>query len=163
VGSIYDLQRTPVQIQNLNASQDQDASVTGAALLQAGVLVMVESGLFLNLVRVLLDSYAGWPIPSLTPRLLQMPPQEIAARVGLFMTHVVLYTAPLLMPLLMVEAAFAMLGQASPQLQVSSLASPIKCLVGMTVLLLYWASLSQHVAGDFARQLDLIAALYGAR
>ena len=48
-------------------------------------------------------------------------------------------------------------------MQVSTLASPIKCLVGMIVLLLYWPSLSQHVSGDFARQLDLVSSLYGAR
>jgi type III secretion protein T len=75
----------------------------------------------------------------------------------------VLYTAPLIVPLLLVEMAFAMVGQAAPQMQVSTLASPVKCLVGMIVLLLYWNSLSQHVSGDFARQLDLVASLYGPR
>ncbi len=163
VGSIYDLQRTPIQVQNSNSSQDQDASATGSVLLQAGVLVMIEAGLFLNLIRVLLDSYAAWPVTSLTPRLLEVPPHELIERIGLFATHIVLYTAPLLVPLLMVELMFAMLGQAAPQLQVSALASPVKCLVGMIVLVLYWASLSHHIAGDFARQLDLIAALYGPR
>lgn len=163
VGSLYDLQRTPVQVANTNPSQDQDASATGALLLQAGVLVMIEAGLFLNFIRVLLDSYAAWPVASLAPSVLDVPMNEIVLRFGAFMTWVVLYTAPLIVPLLLVEMAFAMVGQAAPQMQVSTLASPIKCLVGMIVLLLYWPSLSQHVSGDFARQLDLVSSLYGAR
>jgi type III secretion protein T len=163
VGSIYDLQRTPIQVSNTNPSQDQDASATGAVLLQAGVLVLIEAGLFLNFVRVLLDSYVAWPVASLTPRLLEAPPHELIQRVGLFAMHILLYTAPLLVPLLMVELAFAMLGQAAPQLQVSTSAAPVKCLVGMLVLVLYWATLSHHIASDFSRQLDLVAALYGPR
>ncbi len=163
VGSIYDLQRTPVQVQNTNASQDQDASATGALLLQAGVLVMMEAGLFLNFIRVLLDSYAAWPVATMRPALLDVPMHEVVQRFGHFMGLVLLYTAPLLVPLILVELAFAMFGQASPQLQVSQLASPVKCLVGMAVLVLYWSSLSQHIGGDFARQLDLIASLYGPR
>lgn len=163
VGSFFDLQRTPVQVQNVSASMDQDASATGALLVQAGMLVMIEAGLYLGLTTVLLDSYGLWPVLSPLPTALQVPAAELVARVGGFIGSIVVYTAPLLLPLILVELGFAVLGTFAQGLQVSALASPVKCVLGTAVLVWYWPTLAHHVAGDFSHQLDLVAALLGAR
>jgi type III secretion protein T len=163
VGSIFDMQRTPVQVQNVSPSIDQDASATGSVLLQAGVLVMIEAGLFLGLTRVMQESYGLWPVLSPLPAFLDVPMAEFLQRVGAFMGSVVVYTAPLLLPFLLVELAFAVVGTFAQGMQVSTLASPVKCVLGMAVLVMYWPTLAHFVAGDFSRQLDLVAAMLGAR
>jgi type III secretion protein T len=160
VGSIIDLQRTPIQTQNLNPSQDQDASALGSLILQAAVIVMIEAGLYLAMTRTLLDSYAAWPVVNLTPPLDQAQLAVVLKRAGDFLSYVVLYTAPVIIPLLLIEAAFAMLAVFAPSVQVSQYASPIKCLVALIVLLMYWNILSHYVSGDFSHQLDLIRSLY---
>lgn len=163
VGSIFDLQRTPVQVQNVSASQDQDASATGGMMLQAGMLVMIQAGLYLGLTRVLLESYSLWPTLSPLPPVFEAPAAELVKRVGSFLGSIVIYTTPLLLPLLVIELGFAVVGTFAQGLQVSTIASPVKCVVGMAVLVLYWPTLAHYTAGDFSRQLDLVAALLGAR
>lgn len=160
VGSFVDLQRTPVLTQNLNVSQDQDASALGALLLQAAVLVMIEAGLYLAMTRTLLDSYAAWPVVDLAPPLERAQMAELVRRAGEFLASVVVYSTPVVIPLLLVELAFALLGVFAPSMQVSPAASPVKSLVGLFVLLVYWSSLAHHVGGDFSRQLDLLRSLY---
>ncbi len=163
VGTIFDQQRTPVQVTNTNASQDQDASATGALLLQAAMLVMIEAGLYINFARVLLESYAAWPVMDLGHTLFAHGMPAILPRFGQLMSYIILYAAPLLLPFLLIELSFGMVGIAAPNLQVSQLAAPVKCVVGTLVLVMYWATLSHYVADDFARQLGLVQALYGHR
>jgi type III secretion protein T len=159
MGSVIDLQRTPIQTQNLNVSQDQDASALGAFILQATVIVMIEAGLFMAMSKLLLDSYGVWPVMNLTPPFEYAQALEIIKRFGQLMTYMVIYAAPVIIPLMLVELAFAVLGVFAPNLQVSSLASPIKSLLGLFVILVYWSTFSHHIAGDFARQLDLLKML----
>lgn len=160
VGTIIDLQRTPVLTQNINPSQDQDASALGTLVLQAAVIVMIEAGLYLALTKTLLDSYGAWPVLSLTPPFELAHLEIVIQRLGLFMEHIVVYGAPVMIPLLLVEFAFAMLSVFAPALQASPAASPIKSLVALLVLLLYWATLAHHIGNDFSHQLDLIRSLY---
>ena len=160
VGSFIDLQRTPIQTQNLNVSQDQDASALGALLLQAAVIVMIEAGLYLALTKTLLDSYGAWPVMNLAPPFEQAQLEVVIKRAGDLLSYVVIYSTPVLIPLLLIELAFALMGVFAPSMQVSPAASPIKSLVGLLVLLMYWSTLSHYVSGDFSQQLDLIRSLY---
>jgi type III secretion protein T len=162
IGGILDTQRSPIQIQSNNPSMDQDASVTGGLLVQALVILMIQSGLFIALARILIESYGVWPAFTL------MPPYEpghfdvVVKRFGEFFWYIIVYGGPVLIPLIMVDFAFAMLGVFASNLQVSFASSPIKSLLGLFIILVYWATLSHHVSGDFARLLDLTAGLMQA-
>jgi type III secretion protein T len=156
IGSVLDAQRSPIQIQSNNASLDQDASALGAMLLQATVLVMVEAGLFAALVRIMIDSYGLWPVLNLTPPFETGHLDLLIARFGEFFWHVAVYGGPVIMPLLMVDFGFAILGMFASNLQVSFASAPIKSLTGLFILLVYWPIFSHYVAGDFAHMLDFI-------
>lgn len=162
IGSILDSQRSPIQIQANNASVDRDASAVGAMLIQAVVLVMVQAGLFSALARILIESYGVWPSFSL------MPPFEaghfdiLIKRFGDLFWHIVVYGAPVIIPLILIEFGFAIVGVFASNLQVSFASSPIKSLTGLFILLLYWPTFSHYVAGDFSHLLDLAASLLKA-
>jgi type III secretion protein T len=162
VGAIFDMQRSPIQIQNNNASMDQDASVTGSLLVQAMVLLMIQSGLFVALAKILIESYGVWPAYSMSPPYEQGHFDVVIKRFGDMFWYIVVYGAPVLVPLMMVDFAFAMLGVFASNLQVSFASSPVKCLLGLFILLVYWSTLSHYVGGDFARVLDLTASLFQA-
>lgn len=162
VGSILDSQRSPIQIQANNASVDRDASAVGAMLLQAVVLAMVQAGLFLALGRMLIESYGTWPAWSLLPPYQAGQVGELVARFGALFWHIVVYGAPVLIPLVLIEFAFAVIGVFASNLQVSFASSPIKSLTGLLILLLYWPTFSHYVTGDFAGLLDVVPALIGA-
>lgn len=155
IGSILDTQRSPIQIQ----SATDDASALGAMLLQAVVLVMVEAGLFIALVRILIDSYGLWPVLNLAPPFEPGHMDLLIRRFGEFFWHIAVYGGPVIIPLLMVDFCFAIIGMFAANLQVSFASAPIKSLAGLFILLVYWPIFSHYVAGDFARMLDFIPQL----
>lgn len=159
VASIFDSQRAAVQVQANNASVDRDASALGGMLLQATMIVMMQAGLFVALARILIESYGVWPAFSFTPPFEAGHMSVLVKRFGEFFWHVVVYGAPVMIPLIFVEFAFAMIGVFASNLQVSSASAPIKSLVGMFVLLAFWPTFSHYIAGDFARLLDIAAEL----
>jgi type III secretion protein T len=159
VASILDSQRAAVQVQANNASVDRDASALGGMLVQATMIVMIQAGLFVALARILIESYGAWPAFHFTPPFEAGQVAVLIKRFGEFFWHVMVYGAPVIIPLLFVEFAFAMVGVFASNLQVSSSSAPIKSLVGMFVMLAFWPTLSHYVAGDFARLLDIMAEL----
>jgi type III secretion protein T len=159
IGSIIDMQRSPIQIQNNNASLDQDASALGGLLQQAVVLVMINAGLFVALVRILIESYGTWPAFSLLPPFDPEHADLLIKRFGELFWHIVVYGGPVLIPLIMVDFAFAMLGVFASNLQVSFASSPIKSVLGVFMVLVCWPTFSHYVSEDFARLLDLAASL----
>lgn len=158
IGSIADRQRIPIQIQSLS-STDKDASALGGIMLQALILMMIHAGLYVALTRILIESFAAWPAFDL------MPPFEFAhlevflKRYGDFFWYIVVYGAPIVIPLLLIDFAFALVGVFLPQLQTSLVSSPVKSLVGLFVLLVYWSTFSHYVVGDFSHMLDFTAGL----
>ncbi|QGZ42140.1 type III secretion protein T [Pseudoduganella flava] len=161
VGSILDSQRSPIQIQANNASVDRDASAVGAMLLQAVVLAMVQAGLFVALARMLIESYGTWPAHALSPPYEPGHIDVLVKRFAALFWHIIVYGAPVLIPLILIEFAFAVIGVFASNLQVSFASSPIKSLTGLLILLLYWPTFSHYVAGDFAGLLDVVPELIG--
>lgn len=159
IGGVLDAQRNPIQTQANSASVDQDATAVGAMLLQAVVVVLIQAGLFVVMARIILDSYGFWPACALTPPFELAQLDVFIKRAGEFFWHLVVYGAPVIIPLLLIDFGFAVLGVFAGNLQVSFASAPIKSLTGLFILLIYWATLSHYVAGDFAHLLDIIPAL----
>ncbi|WP_075256996.1 EscT/YscT/HrcT family type III secretion system export apparatus protein [Herbaspirillum camelliae] len=163
IGSIFDSQRSPIQIQANNASVDRDASAVGALLLQAVVLVMVQAGMFAGMARILIESYAVWPAFTLAPPFEPGHFDVLVKRFGELLWYIVVYGAPVLIPLVLIEFGFAIVGVFASNLQVSFASAPVKSLVGLLIMLLYWSTFSHYVAGDFAHLLDLLTVLMDQR
>jgi len=130
--------------------------------LQAVVLVMVQAGLFSALARILIESYAIWPAYTLLPPFEPGHFDVLVQRFGNFLWYVVVYGAPVLIPLVLIEFGFAIIGVFASNLQVSFASAPIKSLVGLLILLAYWATFSHYIVGDFSHLLDLLASLTDA-
>lgn len=162
VGSILDTQRTPIQIQSNNASLDKDASALGAMLLQAVILVMIQSGLFVMLARILMESYAAWPAFALLPPFETGHLEVVIKQFSELFWHIVVYGGPVLIPLMLIDFGFSIVGSFAPNLQISALSSPVKSVAGMFILLVYWPIFSHYVVGDFAHILDFSASLLQA-
>jgi type III secretion protein T len=161
LGSILDMQRSPIQIQSNNPAT-QDASALGSLLSQAVVLTMIQAGLFVALTRILIESYGSWPAFSLLPPFEIGHAEVLIKRFSELFWHIVVYGGPVLIPLILIDFGFAILGVFASGLQVSFASSPIKSLLGLGMVLIYWPIFSYYVNGDFARMLDLAASLLQA-
>jgi type III secretion protein T len=126
------------------------------------VLLMIHAGLFVALARILIESYGVWPAYSMAPPFEPGHFDVVLKRFGEFFWYIIVYGGPVLIPMMMVDFAFAILGVFASNLQVSFASSPIKCLLGLFIMLVYWPTLSHYVGGDFARLLDLTVSLMQA-
>jgi type III secretion protein T len=162
LGSILDTQRASTQVMADNASFDSDASALGAMLVQAVVMVMIQAGLMTALVRIMIESYGLWPAFSLMPPFELGQMDVVLKRFGEFFWHLAVYGGPVLIPLVLVDFAIAVIGIFASNLQVSAISSPIKSLLGLFILLVYWPTLAHYVAYDFSQVLDLIPLLLQA-
>lgn len=157
IGSILDTQRSPIQLASNNNSFDQDATATGAMLLQAVIITMIQAGLFVALARIIIESYGVWPVYNLMPPFESGHLEVLIQRFGEFFWHIAVYGGPVIIPLIMIDFCFAIIGMFASNLQVSFVSSPIKSLAGLFILLIYWPIFSHYVTGDFAHMLDFIA------
>lgn len=155
VGALLDNQRGALAGGQLNPSLGPDATPIGHLFKQLAIFLLISSLGLGALTQVIWDSYLIWPPTAWFP----MP---MANGMGVFMTllndtftHMMLYAAPFIAVLLFLEFSFALLGVYSQQLQVSTLAPPIKSLAGIGVLLLYFTLLQDLIVGRMSLLGDL--------
>ncbi|MGU9855687.1 type III secretion system export apparatus subunit SctT [Pseudomonas sp. LF245] len=155
VGALLDNQRGALAGGQLNPSLGPDATPIGHLFKQLAIfLLMISLGLG-AMTQVIWDSYLIWPATVWFP----LP---AANGLGLFLglladtfTHMMLYAAPFIAVLLLLEFGIALLGVYSQQLQVSTLAPPVKSLAGLGILLLYFALLQDLIVGRMSLLGDL--------
>ncbi|WP_439863271.1 type III secretion system export apparatus subunit SctT [Pseudomonas antarctica] len=155
VGALLDNQRGALAGGQLNPSLGPDATPIGHLFKQLAIyLLMVSLGLG-ALTQVIWDSYQIWPPTAWFP---VVGPNGFSTFVALLsdtFMHMMLYAAPFIAVLLLLEFGIALLGLYSPQLQVSTLAPPVKCLAGIGILILYFALLQDLIVGRMVLLGDL--------
>ena len=155
VGALLDNQRGALAGGQLNPSLGPDATPIGHLFKQLVIyLLIVVLGLSV-LTQVIWDSYLIWPATAWLPLPAINGFSVFLGVLGDTFTHMMLYAAPFIAVLLFLEFGFAVLGLYSPQLQVSTLATPVKCLAGLGVLLLYFPLLQDLIVTRMAQLADL--------
>ncbi|WP_338476425.1 type III secretion system export apparatus subunit SctT [Pseudomonas khavaziana] len=155
VGALLDNQRGALAGGQLNPSLGPDATPIGHLFKQLAIfLLMVSLGLG-TLTQVIWDSYHIWPPTVWFPLPAANGMHVFVGVLGDTFTHMLLYAAPFIAVLLLLEFGIALLGVYSQQLQVSTLAPPVKCLAGLGILLLYFELLQNLVVGRLGLLGDL--------
>ena len=155
VGALLDNQRGALAGGQLNPSLGPDATPIGHLLKQLAIfLLMVSLGLG-ALTQVIWDSYLIWPPTVWFPLPGANGFSVFVDLLGDTFMHMMLYAAPFIAVLLLLEFGIALLGVYSQQLQVSTLAPPAKSLVGIAILLLYFSLLQDLIVGRMGLLGDL--------
>jgi type III secretion protein T len=137
VGALFDNQRGALTGGQLNPALGQDVTPLGHLLKQVFTLLLIIGLGYGVITQVIWDSYLLWPPTLWLP---QPAADGFDVYLGLLadtFSHMVLYAAPLVGLLLMLDFSVAILSLYSQHLQVSSLSMPAKCLVGIAFLLIY--------------------------
>lgn len=155
VGALLDNQRGALAGGQLNPSLGPDATPIGHLFKQLAIYLLIATLGLGTLTQVIWDSYLIWPPTVWFP----LPaPNGMGVFVGLLgdtFSHMMLYAAPFIAVLLLLEFGIALLGVYSQQLQVSTLAPPVKCLAGLGILLVYFALLQDLIVGRMSQLGDL--------
>jgi type III secretion protein T len=153
-GTLTDNQRGANAAQQVTPFAQADASALGSALLQALTVFMAATGAFGALYQFLLFTFEAWPVLQPVPDVAQFSFEHSVSRFGEFLLTALLYAAPMLAIVLLVDFVFALMGVFAPQLQTYFAAFPIKSLAAIGVLALYVMTLLSHGEGYFREVLQ---------
>ena len=159
VGALLDNHRGALAGGQLNPSLGPDATPVGHLFKQVVIFLLIATLGLGVLTQVIWDSYLIWPATDWLPVVAVNGFSVFVGLLGETFTHMMLYAAPFIAVLLLLEFGFALLGLYSPQLQVSTLAMPAKSLAGLAFLLLYFPLLQDLIVGRMGLLGDLKHAL----
>jgi len=155
VGALLDNQRGALAGGQLNPSLGPDATPMGHLFKQLAIFLLMTTLGLGALTQVIWDSYLIWPPTVWFPLPAENGMSLFIDLLGDTFTHMLLYAAPFIAVLLLLEFGIALLGVYSQQLQVSTLAPPVKSLAGIGILLLYFALLQDLIVGRMGSLGDL--------
>jgi type III secretion protein T len=158
-GYFIDNQRGTTMASSIDPMTGEQTSPLGVLLAQTlGVFFFVGGGLPMFLT-VLYESYRLWPVFSLMPRL---DPAAIPTLLGMIdrvMALTVLLAAPVIIAMFMTEFAMGLISRFTPQMNVFSLAMPIKSGLATLLLALCIAPMFIYLGDELARLGDYLLVL----
>nr|WP_286009721.1 type III secretion system export apparatus subunit SctT [Salinicola sp. S1-1-2] len=161
VGALFDSQRGALMGGQINPNFGPSDTPTGRLFRDITIYLLIMVLGFSGLVQLIWDSYKLWPPTAWFPR---VAPDGFEIFLGVLdetLRHMVLYAAPFIVVMLLVEFAMGVMNLFSPQLNVFLLSVPAKSLIGFAFLLLYLPTLLDLMAQRVDLLNDLPATLTG--
>lgn len=134
-------------------------SLTGALMERLAHVLFAASGGLLLLVATIMESYAVWPIARDWPLLDMRSLTIFEGEFGRMMMLSLLFAAPILVMLYVVDAALGLLNRFAQQLNVFSLSLSIKSWAATALLLILVPLLAQAVVSDLSTRADVVRAV----
>lgn len=156
VGAVFDQQRGANMAQINTPFAAQDLSQIGAVLRLAFIAFLVSTGGLIPMYELIMFSYEAWPVVQLVPDLTDFTVQDISGKFGHFLALVVLYSAPMMMMVALIDLGFALVGIFAPSLPTYFAAMPVKSIAGMFILGLYVPLLLNHGGKYFEREVKYL-------
>lgn len=154
-GNIIDAKVGTTFANVLDPIQGESTSLLGQFLSQFAAWLFMASGAFLIFMDLLLGSYAIWPIAEPLPALRAETRGLFIDQFNYFMTLAVLFSAPVIVVLMLADLALGLVNRYAQQLQVFVFAMPIKGWLAVWVLLLLIGSLVEVVVRRIADNRNL--------
>ena len=158
-GDLLDLQRGATQGRLNDPAGFGDVSISGTFLLLVGVVLFVGSGGLELLADLLYRSWGIWPPLSGLPTLAAMTPGLLLGMLDQLLRQGVRLAAPLILAMLLADAALILAARVAPQLRVDDQALAARNLVFFVFLPLYCAFLVFYVRQDLALLPQVLDAL----
>jgi type III secretion protein T len=154
VGHLIDFQTGASNSTTFDPLTNTEAGPTSRFLVQLVIVLFLTSGGFLTLLGVIFDSYRVWPVFSFYPDMSAAVESFFLRQTDTLMLLTVKLAAPIVMILVVAELGLGLVNRFAPQLNVFSLAMPIKgalaVLMLVTFLSFLYDSLRQFLAPDQA-------------
>ncbi|RML89460.1 Type III secretion system inner membrane protein [Pseudomonas savastanoi] len=155
VGALLDSQRGALSGGQLNPALGPDATPLGDLFQETLIMLVILTGGLSLITQVIWDSYSVWPPTAWLPGMTAGGLDVFLEQLNQTMQHMLLYAAPFIALLLLIEAAFAIIGLYAQQLNVSILAMPAKSMAGLAFLLIYLPTLLELGTGQLLKLVDL--------
>ena len=158
-GQIIDTKVGATLAQVVDPLSGHQTSLNGAFLGRLASMVFISMGGLSILLRVVMESYAIWPIaapmPTLDPRGLGLVEGEF----GRLMVLATLFAAPVLTVLFLIDAGLGLMNRFAQQLNVFTLSLSIKAFAATFLILLLLGSYITAIIRDIASRPAVITAI----
>lgn len=161
-GDLLDFQRGATQGRLNDPAGFADVSISGTFLLLVGAVLFVGSGGLEVLADLLYRSWRIWPPSAGLPSVTVATPGLLLGALDQLLRQGVRLAAPLILAMLLADAALIIVARAAPQLRVDDQALAARNLVFFVFLPLYCAFLVFYVRQDLAllpQALDALGAM----
>jgi type III secretion protein T len=142
VGFIMDNQRGAGMAQATDPATGESTSLFGGFLHQSAIYIFFSSGAFLQMLLLLLHSYAICPPGfELSAGAREGIPIFLMGQFARLMSMAVLFAAPIMLICLLTDVSLGIVNRISPQLNVFFLSLPIKSALALFMIMLYMGTL----------------------
>ncbi|RWR00988.1 type III secretion system protein [[Pantoea] beijingensis] len=159
VGALFDNQRGAMSGGQLNPALGPDVTIIGHMLQQWFIMLLMLGFGLTVMTQVIWDSYRLWPLESWLPTFSAKGFSYFLDLLADMFTKSVLFAAPLVLVLMLIDFCIGVLSVYSQQLQASTLSVPLKSIVGILFFLMYLPTLEYLANHQLASFHDLIAHL----
>lgn len=149
-GFLVDNQRGAAMASMFNPTLGSKSTPTAVLLTQTLITLFLSGGGFVAFIYALFCSYASWPVISFFPKVTEEWVHFFYGQFELLMKLAVLMSAPLILAMFLAEFGLALISRFAPQLNVFSLAMPIKSAIASVLLIVYLALMMDHFQALFS-------------
>ncbi|MDQ0083806.1 type III secretion protein T [Variovorax boronicumulans] len=149
--TLVDNQRGANAAQLVNPSMQADSSILGELSERALTVLLIQAGIFGLLFDAIAQTYTVWPALSVLPDLFtekQIDPAMLSSAFLAFLGSALLYSAPCLLLLLVIELGFAVSSLAAQGIPIYETAMPVKSLAALFCLAIYFGALTKFAFPD---------------
>ncbi|EXJ15637.1 Type III secretion inner membrane protein [Imhoffiella purpurea] len=140
-GFFIDNQRGTTMASSIDPMTGDQSSPLGVFMSQVLAVLFFVGGGITVFLAALYESYRLWPVFSFFPRIDPAAIPWLLRLLDHFMALTVLLAAPVIIAMFLAEFALGLVSRFAPQMNVFSLAMPIKSAVGMLILVIYLGTL----------------------
>ncbi len=139
IGSLVDTQRGSSMSSVFDPTLGDQTSVLGALLQRLFVVLFFAGGFFLVFLTGFYESFQLWPILSFDPWIHPLFGPLMLREMDSFMRLILLWSAPMLVVMVLVDVGFGLINRFAPQLNVFFLSMPVKSAGALFMLMsLIW-------------------------
>ncbi|KIP75146.1 preprotein translocase T [Vibrio harveyi] len=149
-GFLVDNQRGAAMASMFNPTLGSQSTPTAVLLTQTLITLFFSGGGFVAFIYALFNSYSSWPVISFFPAVTEEWVRFFYAQFEQLMWLGVLMSAPLVLAMFLAEFGLALISRFAPQLNVFSLAMPIKSAIASVLLIVYLALMMNHFQALFS-------------
>ena len=158
-GNVIDVKVGASMANVMDPISGHQTSLTGMFLSQLGAWLFMATGAFMMFLDILLSSYRLWPVANVLPPLHPGGVAFFASQFNYLMTAVLMLSAPALIVTSLLDIALGLVNRYAQQLNVFSLAMPLKAWLATWVVLLALGAMVEAVFRAVAHNAGLLDAL----
>ena len=158
-GQIIDNKVGTTTAQIVDPISGHETSLNGKFLSYFCSFIFVSFGGLIIFLDSLLESYVIWPIEQTLPSLNRLGQLFFIDKFDELMKLTLLLSAPVLLILTLVEFGMGLINRYARQLNIFSLSLSVKAWLGVLVLLLMLASITEFITNWLNQQVDLLSIL----